>query len=100
MQAVMRAGLRYLPLVLLALAWEAVTRLNLVDTSALPPLSKVATAWIDLVRGGELIDNGKTSLYRGSVGLVLAVFGGGADVSTRLSRVTASQASAKSNSGR
>ena len=77
MQAVMRAGLRYLPLVLLALAWEAVTRLNLVDTSALPPLSKVATAWIDLVRGGELIDNGKTSLYRGSVGLLLAVFGGG-----------------------
>ena len=77
MQAVMRAGLRYLPLVLLALAWEVVARLNLVDTSALPPLSKVATAWIDLIRGGELIDNGKASLYRGSVGLLLAVFGGG-----------------------
>ena len=77
MQAVMRSGLRYLPLVLLALAWEAVTRLNLVDTSALPPLSKVAAAWLDLIRGGELIDNGKVSLYRGSVGLLLAVFGGG-----------------------
>jgi NitT/TauT family transport system permease protein len=77
MQAVMRAGLRYLPLVLLALAWEAVARLNLVDTSALPPLSKVAFAWVDLIRGGELIDNGKASLYRGSVGLLLAVFGGG-----------------------
>ena len=77
MQAVMRAGLRYLPLVLLALAWEAVTWLNLVDTSALPPLSKVAVAWIDLIRDGELIDNGKASLYRGSVGLLLAVFGGG-----------------------
>jgi ABC-type nitrate/sulfonate/bicarbonate transport system permease component len=73
----MRAGLRYLPLVLLALAWEAVTWLNLVDTSALPPLSKVAVAWIDLIRDGELIDNGKASLYRGSVGLLLAVFGGG-----------------------
>ena len=77
MQAVMRAGLRYLPLVLLAVAWEAVARLNLVDTSALPPLSKIATAWIDLIRDGELIDNGKASLYRGSVGLLLAVFGGG-----------------------
>ena len=77
MQAVMRAGLRYLPLLLLALAWEAVTRLNLVDTSALPPLSKVAVAWIDLIRGGELIDNAKASLYRGSVGLLLAIFGGG-----------------------
>jgi len=77
MQAAMRAGFRYLPLVLLALAWEAIARLNLVDTSALPPLSKVAIAWIDLIRGGELIDNGKASLYRGSVGLLLAVFGGG-----------------------
>ena len=77
MQAVMRAGLRYLPLVLLALAWEAVTRLNLVDTSAMPPLSKVATAWIDLIRDGELVANGEASLYRGSVGLLLAVFGGG-----------------------
>ena len=77
MQAVMRAALRYLPIILMALAWEAVARLNLVDTSALPPLSKVAGAWIDLVRDGELIDNGKASLYRGSVGLLLAVFGGG-----------------------
>jgi ABC-type nitrate/sulfonate/bicarbonate transport system permease component len=77
MQAVLRAGLRYLPLVLLAAAWEAVARLNLVDTSALPPLSKVATAWIDLIKGGELIDNGKVSLYRGSVGLLLAIFVGG-----------------------
>ena len=77
MQAVMRAGLSYLPLLLLALAWEAVTRLNLVDTSALPPLSKVAVGWIDLIRGGELIDNAKASLYRGSVGLLLAIFGGG-----------------------
>ena len=77
MQAVTRAGLRYLPLLLLALAWEAITRLNLVDTSALPPLSKVVVAWIDLIRGGELIDNAKASLYRGSVGLLIAVFGGG-----------------------
>jgi NitT/TauT family transport system permease protein len=77
MQAVMRAGLRYLPLLLLAAGWEAVARLNLVDTSALPPLSKIASAWIDLMRDGELIDNGKASLYRGSVGLLLAIFGGG-----------------------
>ena len=74
----MRASFCYLPLVLLALAWEAVARLNLVDTSALPPLSKVATAWLDLIQGGELISNGAASLYRGSIGLLLAVFGGGA----------------------
>jgi ABC-type nitrate/sulfonate/bicarbonate transport system permease component len=73
----MRASLRYLPLALLALAWEAVTRFNLVDTSALPPLSKVATAWVDLIRDGELVTNGEASLYRGSVGLLLAIFIGG-----------------------
>ena len=77
MQAVVRTALRYLPLLLLGLGWEAIARLNLVDTSALPPLSKVATAWIDLIRDGELVTNGEASLYRGSVGLLLAVFGGG-----------------------
>ena len=77
MRAVTQAGFRYLPLVLLALAWEAVARLNLVDSSALPPLSKVAAAWVDLVRDGELIDNGASSLYRGSVGLLLAIAVGG-----------------------
>jgi NitT/TauT family transport system permease protein len=77
MQAMTQAGFRYLPLVLLALAWQIVARLNLIDSSALPPLSKVATAWADLVRDGELIDNGASSLYRGSVGLILAIVVGG-----------------------
>jgi NitT/TauT family transport system permease protein len=77
MQAVMRESFRYLPLVLLAAAWEAVARLNLVDSSALPPLSKVAVAWLELIRGGELVSNGAASLYRGSVGLLLAIFVGG-----------------------
>ncbi len=72
-----RTALRYLPLLLLALAWEVTARLNIVDTLALPPLSTVATAWADLIRDGELVDNGLASLYRGSVGLLLAVVGGG-----------------------
>jgi NitT/TauT family transport system permease protein len=74
---VTKAAMRYLPLVLLALAWEATARLNLVDTLALPPLSKVAVAWVDLMRDGELIDNGSASLYRASMGLLLAVVVGG-----------------------
>ena len=68
---------RYLPLLLLALAWEVTARSNLVDTLALPPLSKVAAAWLDLVRDGELIDNGAASLYRAFAGLLLAVAVGG-----------------------
>jgi NitT/TauT family transport system permease protein len=74
---VTRTALRYLPLLLLAVAWEAAARLNVVDTLALPPLSNVAVAWVDLMRDGELLDNGMASLYRGSVGLLLAIVVGG-----------------------
>jgi NitT/TauT family transport system permease protein len=74
---VTRTALRYLPLLILALAWEAAARLDLVSPLALPPLSRVAAAWLDLLRDGDLIDNGLTSIYRGGVGLLLAVIVGG-----------------------
>jgi NitT/TauT family transport system permease protein len=77
MRSLKQTALRYLPLLLIALAWEAAARLNVVDTAALPPLSKVAAAWVDLMRDGELIDNGASSLYRASMGLLLAVVVGG-----------------------
>jgi NitT/TauT family transport system permease protein len=73
----MRTALRYLPLLILALGWEAASRSGVVSSLALPSLSNVATAWIDLVRDGELVDNGAASLYRGSVGLLLAIVVGG-----------------------
>ncbi len=73
----MKTAVRYLPIVILAMAWEVVARLNLVDSLALPPLSKVAVAWVDLMRDGELVDNGAASLYRGGVGLLLAIIVGG-----------------------
>lgn len=68
---------RYMPLLLLALLWEAVARFNIVDSQALPPLSKVAVAWVDLMRDGDLVTNGAVSLYRGSVGLLIAILIGG-----------------------
>jgi len=68
---------RYSPLLLLALAWELAARLHVVDSSALPPLSSIGAAWVDLVRDGELIDNGAASLYRAFAGLALAVVVGG-----------------------
>jgi ABC-type nitrate/sulfonate/bicarbonate transport system permease component len=64
---------RYLPLVLLALLWEGVSRFGLVSTEALPPLSEVVAAWIDLVKSGELVSNAGASLYRGGMGLLLSV---------------------------
>ncbi len=73
----MKAFIRYSPLLLLAVAWELVARLNLVDSSALPSLTKVGAAWVDLMRDGELIDNGGASLYRAFAGLALAIAVGG-----------------------
>jgi NitT/TauT family transport system permease protein len=76
---VMRSALiRYLPLLILALAWEAVARLGLVSSLALPPLSRVLVAFVDLVRDGELVQNGLASLYRAGLGLALAVVIGAA----------------------
>ena len=67
------ALLRYLPLLLLALAWEVGARTGLVSTLALPPLSTVAAAWIELLKDGELITNGAASLWRAGAGLFLSM---------------------------
>jgi len=74
----MKPLLRYAPLLILALAWEASSRLGLVSSLALPPLSEVAAAWVDLARSGELESAAAASLYRGGAGLALAVIVGGA----------------------
>ena len=72
------ALLRYLPLLLLALAWEAGARSGLISTLALPPLSAVAAAWVDLLKDGELVTNGAASLWRSGAGLTLAIVVGAA----------------------
>src|SRR3974377_2383668 len=70
--------LRYLPLLLLAFAWEMAARTGIVSTLALPPLNAVASAWLDLARDGELVTNGAASLWRTMAGLLLAIGIGGA----------------------
>src|ERR1043166_2039998 len=65
--------IRYLPLVLLAIGWEVIARLELVSSSVLPPLSEVIIAGIDMIKDGELISNGASSLYRAGAGLALAI---------------------------
>ena len=73
-----KALIRYSPLLILAIAWELTARLELVSTTALPPLSDVIAAWIDMIKDGELITNGASSLYRAFAGLALAILIGGA----------------------
>ena len=74
----MKALARYLPLVLLAVLWETAARLELVSSSALPSLSDVVVSWIDLAKTGELTGNTGASLYRGAMGLFLAIVVGAA----------------------
>jgi ABC-type nitrate/sulfonate/bicarbonate transport system permease component len=74
----MNTALRYLPLVLIAVAWETASRLQLVSTLALPPLSDVAAAWWDLLKSGELVTNGLASLWRAGAGLFLSIIIGSA----------------------
>jgi NitT/TauT family transport system permease protein len=69
----MSALAHYLPLLLLAAGWELVSRLELVSALALPALSQVLAAWVELLRSGELIANGAASLWRAGAGLALAV---------------------------
>jgi NitT/TauT family transport system permease protein len=72
----MNRFIRYSPLLILALLWEAVSRLGIVSTGVLPPLSDVLVAWWRLF--DDLWVNGGASLYRGGVGLLLAIVIGGA----------------------
>lgn len=72
----MKQVTRYLPLLLLAVAWELAARLELVSTTALPPLSDVIRAWIELLKDGDLVSNGASSLYRAGAGLALAILFG------------------------
>ena len=70
--------LRYLPLILIALGWELVSRFELVSSSALPSLSQVAQAWFELLKDGDLVSNGRSSLYRAGAGLLLSILIGAA----------------------
>jgi len=72
-----KAFIRYSPLLMLAVAWELAARLELVSSTALPPLSDVVAAWIDMIKDGELLRNGGSSLYRAFAGLALAIAIGG-----------------------
>jgi NitT/TauT family transport system permease protein len=71
------AFVRYSPLLLLAVFWELAARLHLVSSDALPPLTSVIASWIDLIKDGELVINGVSSLYRAAAGLGLAIIFGG-----------------------
>ena len=65
--------MKYLPLLLLALIWEAIVQLGLISRDVLPSLSDVASAGWKLAKEGDFWTNGAASLWRGSAGLALAI---------------------------
>ncbi len=69
----MKTFSRYLPILLCAVVWEVVARLGIVSSLALPPLSSVASAWVELARDGDLTTNGLASLARLGAGLGLSI---------------------------
>ena len=68
--------MKYLPILLCALLWEAIVQAGLVSRDLLPSLSDVLSAAWKLAREGDLWGNGLASLARGGAGLALAVVAG------------------------
>lgn len=66
-----RLGVNILSIVTLAVLWEAVGRM--MDTTLIPPLSKIASAWLRLLMNGKLLENLTMSLWTLAAGFLLAV---------------------------
>jgi NitT/TauT family transport system permease protein len=68
-----RVGRGLLGLSMLALIWEVVPRLGLVDGYFLPPLHAVLQAWWEMARDGELARHVRASMVRSVTGFGIAV---------------------------
>src|SRR5262249_61922535 len=76
--AISGAAFRYLPIVILAALWQMSTDFGWVSTGVLPPLTSVFEAGWGLITSDDFWVNAGASLYRGSVGLLLAIVIGAA----------------------
>ncbi|MER7212236.1 ABC transporter permease [Streptosporangium sp. NPDC000239] len=72
-RAAVAVGRRTAAIAVLAVIWEVLPRLEVVDPTFLPPLSQVLTAWWDLLVSGELLDHTQASLVRSLAGCALAI---------------------------
>jgi ABC-type nitrate/sulfonate/bicarbonate transport system permease component len=64
-------GVNILSIVTLAVLWEVAGRI--MDTTLIPPLSKIASAWLRLLMNGKLLENLAMSLWTLAAGFLLAV---------------------------
>lgn len=66
-----RLSVNVLSIATLAVLWEVAGRM--MDTTLIPPLSKIASAWLRLLMNGKLIENLAMSLWTLVAGFLLAV---------------------------
>jgi NitT/TauT family transport system permease protein len=66
-----RLGVNILSIVTFALLWEIAGRM--MDSTLIPPLSKIASAWLRLLMNGKLLENLVMSLWTLAAGFLLAV---------------------------
>jgi NitT/TauT family transport system permease protein len=66
-----RLGVNVLSIVTLAVLWEVAGRM--MDTTLIPPLSRIASAWLRLLMNGKLLENLTMSLWTLAAGFLLAV---------------------------
>jgi ABC-type nitrate/sulfonate/bicarbonate transport system permease component len=64
-------GVNILSLVTLAVLWEVAGRM--MDTTLIPPLSKIVSAWLRLLMSGKLLESLALSLWTLAAGFFLAV---------------------------
>lgn len=69
----MKTAGRYLPVVILLVAWEAASRFGWAPPTLFPSLSGVLELWWGLLRDGELFVHGGASLLRAAAGLALSI---------------------------
>jgi ABC-type nitrate/sulfonate/bicarbonate transport system permease component len=66
-----QVGVNVLSIATLAVLWEVAGRI--MDTTLIPPLSKIASAWLRLWMNGKLVENLAMSLWTLAAGFLLAV---------------------------
>jgi NitT/TauT family transport system permease protein len=71
--AITGTAFRYLPIVILLALWQAATDFGWVSTAVLPSLTSVFEAGWRLLEGDDFWGNAGASIYRGGVGLLLAI---------------------------
>lgn len=78
MTSVSDGFIRYSPLLILVVVWEAVSQFGIVSPDVLPPFSAVMEAGARLFDDGDIWRHTGASLYRAGAGLLLAIVIGGA----------------------